>query len=385
MKRIILFILAISVWSCTTIEKQISADFTEIVQPQKDKISLREKIGQLFFIVPEDYDFMLDKKDRYKEDRKSFYELSEEMKRNMKSYPAGGIVFFSRNIRNPEQLGKLIANLQEESKIPLFIGIDEEGGRVSRIASNKKFGIKNFPSALEVANSYEQYKSIGTYLLNLGFNVDFAPVADVWTNPENSVIGNRAFSKNPEIAGKKVKDAIDGLHEAGIMTVIKHFPGHGDTKDDTHTGTAVSYKTWKEMRKMEAIPFKKGIDAGTDMVMVAHISTPNATKDSLPATLSHTWITERLRNELGFKGIIITDAMDMKAISSHFPNTEAVFMALDAGADIILMPKDFEKVFDDVVHAVETGRISEKRIDESFTRIMKLKKKYCHMGKISSR
>lgn len=206
-----------------------------------------------------------------------------------------------------------------------------------------------------------------------GFNVDFAPVADVWTNPKNEVIGDRAFSTDPEEAGEKVAMAIYGFHDAGVKVAIKHFPGHGDTKADSHNGTAKSYKTWKKMKKCEMIPFKRGIESGADMVMVAHIKTPFASRDGLPASLSSTWITERLRGELGFDGVVITDAMGMKALSSSYTSLESSLMAIEAGVDILLMPHDFAKTFDELVSAVESGKISESRIDESVARILKMK------------
>ena len=164
-------------------------------------------------------------------------------------------------------------------------------------------------------------------------------------------------------------------HEAGMLCTVKHFPGHGDTGQDSHYGTATSYKTWEEMKAMEMLPFEAGIAAGADVVMTAHITTPNATTDGLPASLSYTMITERLRGELGFQGVIVTDALEMNAIKNHFTPAESAVAALQAGVDVLLMPSNLRAAFDGVVQAVEDGTLSEERLNESVRRILTLKQK----------
>ena len=172
-----------------------------------------------------------------------------------------------------------------------------------------------------------------------------------------------------------VASAVQGFHDAGILCTLKHFPGHGDTAEDSHYGTASSTKTWAEMRETELKPFAAGIAAGADVVMTAHITTPNATQDGLPASLSYTMLTERLRGELGFTGVICTDSLSMQAIRDHYSAAEAAVAALNAGADLLLMPPDLPEAFDGVLEAVQNRTISEERLNESVHRILMLKQK----------
>ena len=194
------------------------------------------------------------------------------------------------------------------------------------------------------------------------------------TNPENIVIGARAFSDNPEVAAPMVVSYLQGLKDAGVTGCIKHFPGHGDTNADTHFGYAQSLKTWEQMKDCELITFKAGIEWGAQMIMTAHIATPNVTGTEVPATMSPVILYDKLRTELGYQNIIITDAMKMKAITRQYTNAEAVVGTLQAGADIVLSPQNFVEAFDAVVKAVEDGRLTEKRIDQSVRRVLKLKK-----------
>lgn len=339
-------------------------------------MTVREKIGQMIAVVPENFDFTLTQEQIDQGRIPSSVRLSAAMKENFLKYPAGTIILFGKNLDTPEQTEKLMDDFKSLSKIPLMVSVDEEGGRVARIAKNENFEVENLPPALETESKKKAFKNsfyIGTYLSEYGFTADFAPVADIWTNEANTVIGNRAFSREPMTAAKMVKASIKGFHKAKILTSIKHFPGHGDTTADSHTGNAVSLKTWEELQACEMIPFKAGIDAGTDMVMIAHIRTPNAKTEDLPATLSKTWITDRLRGELGFNGVVITDAMGMKAVSNYFESTESALMAIKAGCDIILMPHNYAKTFDYLVDCVEKETIPIERINESVERILKMK------------
>ena len=379
MKFLLVLISCIYLAGCATVK------FTEQTHddPEKNRLSdtidsmtLREKVGQMFAVAPEYFDFTLSQKQIDQEKTEASTVLTPQMKLNFKNYPAGTLILFAKNIETPGQTKELISSYKAESPIPLMVCVDEEGGRVARIAKNKNFGIVNVPPALETVTAQKAEANalaIGTYLSALGFNADFAPVADVWTNDKNTVIGDRAFSRNPEKASNLVKASIKGFHKAGTKTAIKHFPGHGDTREDSHTSSAKSMKTWEQLKKCEMIPFKASIEAGTDMVMIAHIHTPKADTENLPATLSKTWITDRLRGKLGFNGVVVTDAMGMKAISEYYESTQAAIMAINAGCDIILMPHDYAKVFDGIVKAVESGTISEKRIDESVERILLMK------------
>ncbi len=209
-----------------------------------------------------------------------------------------------------------------------------------------------------------------------GFNVDFAPVADVLTNVDNTVIGNRAFSSDAGVAAQMVSRAVTGLQETGVSACLKHFPGHGDTAGDSHTGAAQTDRTKEEMEAEEFLPFQSGIEAGVDMIMVGHITAPNLTDgDSLPASISEKIITGVLRNELGYHGIIITDAMNMGAITEYYKSDVAAIMALKAGADMVLMPENFEEAYQGVLDAVVDGTVSEERINDSLRRIYRVKLK----------
>lgn len=223
------------------------------------------------------------------------------------------------------------------------------------------------------AKAEEVGRKIGFYLKKIGFNYDFAPVADVNTNPDNIVIGDRSYGNDPVTVGKMVSAQLDGLHKSGIIGTLKHFPGHGDTKDDTHSGYVSVNKSWDELKECELVPFISVLDKA-DTIMVSHITVTSI--DKLPSSLSYEIITRKLRNELGYNGVIITDSMAMGAVADSYTSDIAAVMAVKAGADIILMPESLEKSFNAVLNAVNSGEISMERLDESVLRILKMKAKY---------
>ena len=344
------------------------------------KMSLREKVGQMFFVRPEALDTSIHWNEYQDLPDYKLQQVNKTMRDVSKDYPIGGMILYAHNIVDETQLGDFIAEIRELNGSPL-LAIDEEGGRIARIANNENFDVPKYESMAAIAESgdpSEAYKAaftIGSYVKKYGFDIDYAPVADVNTNPENIVIGARAFSDDPETAAEFVVSYLNGLDSAGVIGTLKHFPGHGDVKTDTHSGYAETNKTWEEMLKCEMIPFKAGIEAGAQMIMTAHIAAPKVTGDDLPATLSSVILQDKLRGELGFKGIIVTDAMDMGAITTQFGNAEAAIKSIQAGVDVVLCSKDFTQVFDAVVNAVEKGNIKETRIDESVKRILELKAK----------
>lgn len=344
------------------------------------KMSLREKVGQMFFVRPEALDTSIHWNEYQDLPDYKLQQVNKTMRDVSKDYPIGGMILYAHNIVDEAQLGEFIAEIRTLNGSPL-LAIDEEGGRVARIANNGNFDVPKYESMAAIAESgdpNEAYKAaftIGSYVKKYGFDIDYAPVADVNTNPENIVIGARAFSDDPETAAEFVVSYLNGLDSAGVIGTLKHFPGHGDVKTDTHSGYAETNKTWEEMLKCEMIPFKAGIEAGAQMIMTAHIAAPKVTGDDLPATLSSVILQDKLRGELGFKGIIVTDAMDMGAITTQFGNAEAAIKSIQAGVDVVLCSKDFTQVFDAVVNAVEKGDIKETRIDESVKRILELKAK----------
>jgi beta-N-acetylhexosaminidase len=371
--------------SCTNDDDPVAPAPVDEVEAQLQKMTLREKVGQMFYVRPECLDTTIhfnlpsgidESADDIREIK--LQAVNATMKGVNEKYPVGGIILYAHNIKDEAQLARFIPEIRALKGSPLLC-IDEEGGRVARIANNDNFNEKKYESMGAIGatgdpqNAYECGNTIGTYLRRYGFDIDFAPVADVNTNPDNVIIGPRAFSDDPETAADFVVSYLNGLDSAKVIGTLKHFPGHGDVKTDTHFGYASTEKTWDEMLKCEMIPFKAGIKAGAQMIMTAHISAPKVSGEDVPATLSSVILQDKLRGELGFDGVIVTDAMDMGAITTQFSNTEAAIKAIQAGVDIVLCSREFVKVFDAVVEAVEKGKIKESRIDESVKRILELK------------
>ncbi len=360
-------------------EKFIFNDDETVVRTTKDvlgKMSLREKVGQLFIVRPEAL-----AKNSNAETAPATDRVDDAVISRIEEYPVGGIALFSRNITSAEQLPMFISDLQSSSKYPLFIAVDEEGGRVARIANSDFFNVASYKSMEDIGKSGDASKAeevgrqIGLYLKELGFNLDFAPVADTNTNPQNIVIGDRSYGSDPALVACMVSAQLDGMHDSGIMGTLKHFPGHGDTKDDTHSGYVSIEKTWDELKECELVPFITALPKA-DMVMVSHITAVNVTSDKLPTSMSETMITGKLRNELGYDGVIITDAMAMGAVADNYTSAEAAVTAVKAGVDIVLMPLNLDEAFNGVMNAVTDGEISMERLDESVMRILKLKARY---------
>lgn len=336
-------------------------------------MTLEEKVGQLFFIAS-----------RYLESGENRYEMDKVLREQLQKYKPGGYIFFAQNLDSINQTVSFIDAINENAKIPLFISIDEEGGVTTRLNKAKKLHSTVMPAPYVIGKTknpqyaYEISKAIAEEIKSLGFNMNFAPVADIFSNPLNTVIAKRAYGSDSEITTKMVAEAVKGFDEGGVIPVLKHFPGHGDTSQDTHTGAAVVENDLKRLESMEFLPFEAGIDAGAEVIMTAHILTPNVTDDNLPATLSKQLLQGILREKLGFDGIIITDGLEMSAISAFYPEEEAVVLAIEAGVDMLLLPVDLEKAYTSILNAVKIGRLTEKRIDESVRRILSLKNKYLY-------
>ena len=359
--------------SCSSEDDPVTPP-TDEVEAQLQRMTLREKVGQLFYVRPECLDTTIhfnqpSSVDGSTDDIRAIklQAVNETMRGVNEKYPVGGVILYAHNIEDEAQLKAFIAQIRALGGSPLLC-IDEEGGRVARIANNGNFAVEKFESMAAIGatgdaqNAYHCGNTIGTYLRRYGFDIDFAPVADVNTNPENIVIGARAFSDNPEVAAPMVVSYLQGLKDAGVTGCIKHFPGHGDTKADTHFGYAQSLKTWDEM-----------LSWGAQLIMTAHIVTPNVTGSDIPATMSSIILQDKLRGELGYRNIIITDAMEMGAITQQYTNAEAAVGTLLAGADIVLGPQNFVDAFDAVIKAVEDGMLTEERINQSVRRILKMK------------
>ena len=348
------------------------------VEAQLSKMTLREKVGQMFFVRMETLDTTIHWNAYSDLMENPILEVNKTMRDVNENYPVGGLILYAWNIDDETQLSKLISQIRALNGNPLLC-IDEEGGRVARIANNPNFNVKKYESMAAIGatgdpkNAYECGNTIGSYLKRYGFDIDFAPVADVNTNPENIIIGPRAFSDKPEVAATMVTNYLQGLKDAGVTGCIKHFPGHGDTKADTHYGYASTQKTWTEMMDCEMVTFKAGIKWGCQLIMTAHIGAPKITGSDIPSTMSPVILQDKLRGELGYQNIIITDGMEMGAITQQYSSAEAAVSSIQAGVDIVLGPKNLVEAFDAVIDAVNKGTISEEHINQSVRRILKLK------------
>lgn len=337
-----------------------------------NNMTLEQKVGQMFIANIE----LLDSAEP---ESYEYYKITKKMKKSMNDYKVGGVIFFARNIKTRKQTTAFINNLQKTSEVPMFISVDEEGGSVSRIGKNKKMGITKFPPMREIGDSNDKTKAfevgdtIGREIKELGFNLDFAPIADVDTNPDSPEIGDRSFSSDPDIAADMVVECVKGLQGNGVSATLKHFPGHGSATSDTHKGYADINQSIKQLRKVEFVPFKAGIAAGVDLVMVSHLAITNVTGEPVPASLSSLMITDILRNELGFQNLVITDALNMKAITDIYSPEEVAVKAVEAGADILLMPQDLSEAYDGIMDAITSEQITEDRINDSVARIIRIK------------
>lgn len=344
-----------------TAEKTPEEIRAEWIEETLADMTTEEKIGQMIMM-----DF------RSNADGTPMTELSPEAAEAIADYHLGGVILFAENLDTVEQTKTLTEKMQEAASLPLFIGIDEEGGIVSRL-DKSNIPHEEIPSAAlmegDTARAEEAGRTIGRELRELGINVDFAPVADIYTNPDNTVIGERAFGTDAQTVSDMASAFASGLAEEGVLAVAKHFPGHGDTAADSHYGVAMAEQTLEELRAVEFLPFQRLIEEGIPFVMAGHITTPNATEDGLPASLSAQTLA-LLRQDLGFDGIIITDAMNMGAITEAFSPAESAVMAVEAGVDMVLMPADLEEAFRGLEEAVTSGEITEERLEESVCRIL---------------
>lgn len=338
----------------------------EMVTNMIADMTLEDKVAGLFIVTPESLT-----------GQSTVTKAGDGTKEALEKYPVGGIVYFKQNITSSDQVKEMIDNTVSFCRYPLFIAVDEEGGDVARVQQGLK--LDKTPTAKELGEenntttTFDNYSTIGQYLAEYGFNLDFAPVGDVLTNPDNKAIGDRAFGTDADTVSNMVVSAIGGLKEQNIVTCIKHFPGQGDADGDTHQTLASTSRTRAEMEECEFKPFKAAIENGVDMIMVGHLSADALMEEKLPCSLSKEVMTELLRGELGYDGVIITDSMSMAAVSDYYGADEAAIKALKAGADMILMPEDFQLAYDGVIAAVNDGTIDVHRIDDSLARVYKVK------------
>lgn len=359
--------------SGTTTEEQTadSQETTEVTEEEKPSLvddtlagmTLHEKVCQMMFVTPEELTG---------EDGVTV--AGDATRQALENYPVGGIVYFAKNLESQDQVKEMIDNSQKYSSIGLFVATDEEGGVVNRLmdtVGTTYIGSMYYYKDDGDETAYENAYTIANDMSALGFNLDFAPVADVWSNPDNTVIGERAYSDDYAQAAELVGNAVKGFNDGGVMCTLKHFPGHGDTAEDSHYSSAYVHRTKEEIMADEMQPFRSGIEAGAEFVMVGHLIVPDI--DEVPATLSYKIATGILRDELKFEGVAITDSFEMESIADNYSVDDAVVMSVKAGMDMILQPKNMASAVNSIEQAVADGELSEDRIDESVRRILTLK------------
>ncbi|MDR3207396.1 MAG: glycoside hydrolase family 3 protein [Oscillospiraceae bacterium] len=319
-------------------------------------MSLTEKVSSLFWVAPDQLGG-------------TAYAFTDATARALAETPVSGVVLFRENIRDEAQVRALTAAFRQAGGPGFAVGVDEEGGRVSRLG-----GVGSFPKTPAMGRLsgeqevYAAVDALGAALADWGFTVDFAPVCDVLTNPNNTVIGNRAFSADPQAVALLAPQAVKALLAHGVQPCIKHFPGHGGTAGDSHTGAVSLPYDLEHLRGTEWPPFSAALAAGTNLVMVGHIALPAVTGDDTPASLSPDIVAGFLRGELGFDGLVVTDSLRMKAVTDRWPAGEAAVLALKAGCDVLLMPQDLADARAGVLQAVLSGALPEARVDEAVLR-----------------
>ena len=358
---IITTLLTLSLSRCSNKNNQT----IDVIQQKLDNMTLDEKIGQMITIGIDGYS------------------VDDTAKQLITDKKVGGVILFKNNISNSNQLLQLINDIKginSTNKIPIFISVDQEGGRVNRLPSE----IKSLPSNEVVGNkndnklAYDIGKNIGYALGSFGFNMDFAPVLDVNSNPNNTVIGDRSFSNDKDKVASLGASEINGFKDSNIISVAKHFPGHGDTATDSHYALPIINKTLDELKSVEFVPFKKAIEEKVPAIMVSHILMPQIDANK-PASMSKTIITDILRKDLKFDGLIVTDDMTMGAVTNDLDITTACINAINAGADLLLVCHGYDNeinVINAIKDSINNEIISIDTINKSVYRILSLKENY---------
>ena len=300
--------------------------------------------------------------------------VSEQLAEQLRAAPYGGFILMGNAYGTLSVTRDFVQKLRDLSVYPLIISTDQEGGNVQRMQSMSSPKATKIPYAAEMGfiGSMELTKKVGGVtgreLSVVGINVDYAPVLDVNSNPNNPVIGKRSFSTDPNMVYKMGNAFAEGLAESHVTAVYKHFPGHGDTSTDSHVSLPIVNKTREQLDAVELVPFKEAIKNGAEMIMVAHIALPKITGDKTPASLSRKITTELLRDELGYKGLVITDGLNMGALTKNYKEADIYWMAVEAGADLLCLPSNPDLAISSI-----KAHVSEARIDESVRRILHYK------------
>ncbi len=339
-------------------ERSIMINMEDDILHILNNMSLEEKIGQLLIITNNSNVF------------------NEETKNLLEQVKPGGFILMEPNFSNYDNTKKYINSLKKYSKIPLIISIDEEGGIVQRLKYLKDLQPINIPSMYNLGSTndknlaYQVGQVIAEEVRTLGINVVYAPVVDVYSNPDNTVIGDRSFSNNPYLVSKMANALAQGLENNEVIATYKHFPGHGDTIIDSHDDLPLIDKDYQSLLNLELIPFKEAIKNKAKIIMIGHLALPNITGDNTPASLSKK-IIDILKNKLDYQGLIITDALNMGALTKYYDDSTICSIAINAGNDLLLMPNNIDICINDI-----KNNVSEDRINESVLKILKFKYKY---------
>ncbi len=360
MKKVLIIFITVLLFITGCGSKNTTKELSKAEQLMKN-MTLEEKIGQMLIVYY-----------RTSEADSNLVNILNEVK-------PGGFILFGENFESYEQAKKMIDTINSTSDIPMFMSVDQEGGRVQRIKNLSDANVTIIPSMNRVGNmndeklSYDVGRVVGEELRVFGINMDFAPVLDIYSNVDNTVIGNRSFGNTSEIVTKMGLSFAKGLQSTGVIPVYKHFPGHGDTSEDSHYTLPVITKTKEQLEELELIPFKEAIKNNAKVIMIGHLAVPNITGDNTPASLSKKVINDWLKEELGYKGLVITDALNMGALTNDYSKKEIYVNAINAGVDLLLMPSPSKEAVRIIKEAVANGEISEKQIDESVLKILELK------------
>lgn len=351
----------------------LKADDADRVNRLLSELTLEQKVAQLFIVTPESITGV-----------DVAVAAGDTTREAITEHPVGGICYFAANLQTPEQTREMIRNSQNYSKdacgLPLFTCVEEEGGSAAQVAGNEAFDVQDVGDMSVIGVTGDTTKAqdaayaIGSYLVDLGFNVDFAPVADI-VMAEDEIIADRSFGSTPDEVASMVGAQVEGFSRAGILCAAKHFPGIGGAESDSHNGHLYSQQTAEEMKKWSIVPFEAAIQKNVPMIMVGHLSCLgiDGSKGDLPASLSPAVIGGILRDELGYDGLVVTDSLEMSAATKACDSDEQAVLAIKAGADLVLMPQDFDEAYKGLLDAVRSGDISESRIDESVRRIINAK------------
>ena len=347
----------------------------DLVAAQKvlDGMTLEEKVYQLFITSPDKLTGTI-----------GTSEAEGTLAEQLQTMPVGGLILYEANVYSAEQVKTMLTGAQENMKISLLIGIDGEPGNDEGLSA---FGISEAFSTASVygenvdeAGIRQMGKKLGADMKAVGFNVNFAPVADVLTESGNTEIGDRSFGSDQMVVSAMVREMISGLHESEMIACTKHFPGLGSTVNSTEYSTVISNRTLEELHATELRPFYSAAEADTDMIMVSHLQLPLVVEGNRPCSLSPIIVQELLREEMGYQGVVITDSFQKRAISDYYSSAEAAVQAIQAGCDMILLPSNLQEAAEGVLAAVENNDIREERLDESVLRILLLKSRYGLLG-----